>query len=97
MTRQVSPLALLVLALMALALAVLWLAPGVPAGWRHWQAPAPQAPKLDDVQAAARQFNPAAVAVYPAVLERPLMSPARRPRPPPSNRCACRASSPAPR
>lgn len=40
MTRQVSPLALLVLALMALALAVLWLAPGVPAGWRHWQAPA---------------------------------------------------------
>ena len=92
MTRQVSPLALLVLALMALALAVLWLAPGVPAGWRHWQAPAPQAPKLDDVQAAARQFNPAAVAVYPAVLERPLMSPARRPPAPASAAVAAPAA-----
>ena len=94
MTRQVSPLALLVLALMALALAVLWLAPGVPAGWRHWQAPAPQAPKLDDVQAAARQFNPAAVAVYPAVLERPLMSPARRPPAPASAAVAAPGAPP---
>ncbi|MFT3778205.1 MAG: hypothetical protein QM772_08000 [Ottowia sp.] len=82
MTRQVSPLALGLLALMALALAVPWLAPGAPARWRQWQPPAPQAPNLDDVKAAALQFNAAAGAAYPVVLARPLMDPSRRPQAP---------------
>ncbi len=64
---------------LALALAVLWLAPGAPARWRHWPAPAPQAPTLDDVHAAVLVANPAATAAYPEVLKRPLMSPTRRP------------------
>lgn len=60
-------------------LAALWLAPGTPARWRGWQAPAPQAPTLDDVRAAVLLDNPAASAAYPGVLARPLMSPSRRP------------------
>lgn len=70
------------LALMGLALALLaalWLAPGPLARWRHWQAPPPQAPNLDDVQAAAPHANPAARATYPEVLARPLFSPTRQP------------------
>lgn len=60
-------------------LAALWLAPGTPARWRGWQAPAPQAPTLDDVRAAVLLDNPAASAAYPDLLARPLMSPSRRP------------------
>ena len=60
-------------------LAALWLAPGTPARWRGWQAPAPQAPTLDDVRAAVLLDNPAASATYPDLLARPLMSPSRRP------------------
>lgn len=60
-------------------LAALWLAPGTPARWRSWQAPAPQAPTLDDVRAAVLLDNPAASATYPDLLARPLMSPSRRP------------------
>lgn len=63
---------------LAAALAVLWLLPGAPAQWRHWRAPAPQAPTLDDIHAALLEANPAATAAYPALLERPLMSPTRR-------------------
>ena len=65
--------------LLVAALAALWLAPGAPARWRHWQPPAAQAPSLDDIQAAILVANPAATAAYPAVLERPLTSPTRRP------------------
>ena len=64
---------------LALALALLWLAPGAPAQWRHWQPPAAQAPTLDDIQAALLEPNPAATAAYPAVLDRPVMNPGRRP------------------
>lgn len=64
---------------LAAFLAVLWLAPGVPAQWRHWQAPAPQPPSLDDVEAAQLLANPAATAAYPAIAQRPLMEPTRRP------------------
>ena len=66
---------------LAAVLAAWWLAPGAPAEWRTWQAPAPQAPALDDLRDAALVANPAAVAAYPAVLERPLMDPTRRPQP----------------
>ncbi|MBS0402374.1 MAG: hypothetical protein JSS18_07780 [Proteobacteria bacterium] len=65
--------------LMAALLAALWWAPGPLAAWRHWQAPAPQAPKLDDVQAALLHANPAAAATYPVVLARPLFEATRRP------------------
>ena len=50
------------IALMAALLAALWWAPGPLAAWRHWQAPAPQAPKLDDVQAALLRAGGAAAA-----------------------------------
>ena len=36
---------------LAAVLAVLWLAPGAPAQWRTWQAPQPQPPSLDDIDA----------------------------------------------
>ncbi len=64
---------------LAVVLAALWLAPGAPAQWRSWQAPAPQPPSLDDIDAAQLTPNPAAGAAYPGVLQRPLMDPSRRP------------------
>jgi len=94
MTRQVSPLALAALALMALALAALWFGPGPAAAWRQWQPPAPQAPNLDDAKAATLQFNPAAGAAYPAVLQRPLMDASRRPAPPPASTASEPAAPP---
>lgn len=81
MNRAATVVSLAVAALLAAALAALWLAPGPQARWRQWQAPPPQAPQLDDVQTASLRPNPAAVATYPAVLERPLFNPARRPQP----------------
>ena len=79
MTRRITT-GLLALDLgLAAVLAALWLAPGPAAQWRSWQAPAPQPPSLDDIDAARLTPNPAAAAAYPAVLERPLMDPARRP------------------
>jgi len=68
-------------ALLALTLAALWLGPGPVAAWRAWSPPAPQAPNLDDARAALLSANPAATAAYPAVLERPLLQPSRRPDP----------------
>ena len=50
---------------LAAVLAVLWLAPGAPAQWRTWQAPQPQPPSLDDIDAAQLTPNPAAGAAYP--------------------------------
>lgn len=81
MNRAATVVSLAAAALLAAALAALWLAPGPQARWRQWQAPPPQAPQLDDVQTASLRPNPAAVATYPAVLERPLFNPARRPQP----------------
>jgi hypothetical protein len=66
-------------AALALLLAVLWLAPGPLDSWRVWSPPPAQAPQLDDAQAAVLRGLPGATAVYPAVLERPLMQPSRRP------------------
>jgi len=68
-------------ALLALTLAALWLGPGPVAAWRAWSPPAPQAPNLDDAQAALLDANPAATAAYPSVLERPLLQASRRPDP----------------
>lgn len=65
--------------LLALALAALWLGSGVLADWRVWSPPPAQAPNLDDARSAQLNPNPAATAVYPAVLERPLIAPSRRP------------------
>ena len=79
MNRLGAVMSLVFAALLTAALAALWLAPGPQERWRQWQAPPPQAPQLDDVQAANLRANPAARANYPAVLERPLFSPARRP------------------
>lgn len=79
MNRLVTALYAGAVALMAALLTALWLAPGPLAAWRHWQAPAPQAPRLDDVQAALLHANPAAAATYPVVLARPLFEPARSP------------------
>ena len=80
---------------LAAVLAVLWLAPGAPAQWRTWQAPQPQPPTLDDIDAAQLTPNPAAGAAYPGVLQRPLMDPARRPQAAASAPAAA-AAAPAP-
>ena len=93
MNRLAAPLYVTALALLAAALAALWLAPGPLAGWRHWQAPPPQAPNLDDVPAALLRANPAAAATYPAVLRRPLFSPTRQPQ---AGATAGSAAAPAP-
>jgi len=93
MNRSGPVLSLVVAALLAAALAALWLAPGPQARWRQWQAPPPQAPQLDDVQAASLRANPAAQANYPAVVERPLFNPARRPQ---ASASAAVAAPPAP-
>ncbi|MDO5289156.1 MAG: hypothetical protein Q4F13_05915, partial [Pseudomonadota bacterium] len=69
-------------AVLALLLAWLWLAPGRPAQWRHWQPPPPQPPALADAQQAMLHFEPRAQAPYPQVLARPLFMPSRRPPPP---------------
>ena len=79
MSKLATPLYLLAVALMALLLAALWLGPGPLAAWRQWQAPPAQAPNLDDVRTALLRANPAAAAAYPAVLDRPVMNPGRRP------------------
>ena len=79
MTRSASIAYVALLAAAAALLAALWLAPGPLASLRHWQAPPAQAPNLDDVQAALLQPNPAATALDPQVIERPLFSRTRRP------------------
>ena len=94
MTRQISPLSLGLLGLMALLLAALWWAPGAPAAWRQWRAPDAQAPQLDELTGAALRLNPAAVAVYPAVLQRPLLSAARRPQAAASSAAAAPSAPP---
>ena len=66
-------------AALVLVLALLWLGVGPLARWHDWSKPAPQPPSLDDVQSAVLRFNPSAAAVYPVVLERPLLLPWRRP------------------
>ena len=81
---------------LAAVLAVLWLAPGAPAQWRTWQAPQPQPPSLDDIDAAQLTPNPAAGAAYPGVLQRPLMDPARRPQAAASAPAAAAAAPPPP-
>jgi len=102
MTRLATPLYVGAVALMGLLLAALWLGPGPLAHWRQWQAPAPQAPNLDDARASALRPNPAAAADYPDILARPLFYPARRPQAPASaasastvarRRPACRSAA----
>ena len=79
MSRLAAPIYLGTVALMVILLLVLWVAPGSLAAWRHWQAPPPQAPKLDDVHAAMLRANPLAAGAYPAILERPLFNASRQP------------------
>lgn len=79
MNRAGTIVYLAAVGLLTAVLAALWLAPGPQARWRQWQAPAPQAPQLGDVQAAQLRPNPAATANYPGVVQRPLFSPDRRP------------------
>jgi hypothetical protein len=79
MNARITPLLAAASVLLAIVLAALWLGPGVLAGWRVWPQPPAQAPNLDDARTALLKPNPAATAAYPAVLERPLVSPSRRP------------------
>ncbi len=67
MTRAIPRWLLALVALAALLLALLWLAPGPSAAWRHWQAPPAQAPRLDDVQAALLRPNPGAATADPEI------------------------------
>ena len=70
MSRLAAPIYLGAVALMVLLLLIAWVAPGPLADWRHWHAPPPQTPKLDDVQASMLHANPLAVGAYPVILER---------------------------
>jgi hypothetical protein len=82
MNARITLLLAAVCVLLAAALAALWLGPGALAGWRAWSPPPAQAPNLDDARTALLNPNPAATAAYPAVLERPLIAPTRRPEAP---------------
>lgn len=84
MNRLAAPLYLIAVLVLGALLAALWLAPGPLAALRHWQAPAPQAPNLDDVHAALLHAHPGAAADYPELLQRPLFSATRRPPAPPA-------------
>jgi general secretion pathway protein N len=77
---RLTPALIAMDALLAIALAVLWLAPGPIARWRNWQAPASQAPNLDAARAAQFAPNPALRRDYPAITERPLFAADRKPR-----------------
>jgi general secretion pathway protein N len=77
---RLTPALIAIDALLAVALAALWLAPGPSAHWRNWQTPAPQAPNLDDARAAQLIPNPALRHDYPAITERPLFAADRKPR-----------------
>ena len=79
MSRLAAPIYLGAVALMVLLLLIAWVAPGPLADWRHWHAPPPQTPKLDDVQASMLHANPLAVGAYPVILERPLFNVSRQP------------------
>jgi hypothetical protein len=78
-SAKLTPTLIALDAVLALALVALWLAPGAPARWRAWQAPAPQAPALDDARAARLVPNPALRRDYPAITARPLFTANRRP------------------
>lgn len=70
----------LLCAVLAAVLALLWLAPASVATWRRWRAPAPQPPALNEFERAA--LTPREVAgVQQPTLQRPLFSSTRRPPP----------------
>lgn len=70
----------LLCAVLAAALALLWLTPASLARWRSWKAPAPQPPALDEFERTA--LTPRApTGVQQETLQRPLFTPTRRPAP----------------
>jgi hypothetical protein len=66
-------------AILAAALGAMWLGPQGLLRHTDWQAPAPQAPNLDDAAKAALVANPALSRPYPEVGERPLFAASRQP------------------
>ena len=78
MTRsRFTPVMLGVQGALALALIYAWVGPRADFRTAQWQAPAPQAPNLDDLRAAMLMRNPQAQISAPDVLERPLFSTTR--------------------
>ena len=76
---KLTPALIAIDALLLIVLAALWFAPGPPARWRNWQAPAPQAPNLDEARAAQLAPSPALRRDYPAIIQRPLFAADRSP------------------
>lgn len=70
----------LLCAVLAAALALLWLTPASLATWRRWQEPAPQPPALGEFERAALAPRVNA-GVQEEMLQRPLFMPSRRPQP----------------
>lgn len=70
----------LLCAVLAAALALLWLVPASLASWRSWRAPAPQPPALNEFERAALAFREPA-GVQQEALQRPLFLSSRRPQP----------------
>ena len=68
----------LLCAVLAAVLALLWLTPASLASWRRWNAPQPQPPALGEFERAALTPRTGA-GVQEEALQRPLFLPARRP------------------
>ena len=64
-------------------LGAMWLGPQGALRHTQWQAPAPQAPNLDDALQAVLEPNPALKEQFPEIVKRPVFSPDRRLTPPP--------------
>ena len=97
MTRAASSIStlrrrlVLLCAVLAAVLALLWLTPAPLAPWRQWSAPAPQPPALGEFAQAALQVRQGD-GMYEQALQRPLFVHTRRP----AARSAAEEAPPAP-
>ena len=83
MSGRFIPTMLGINVVLAGVLGAMWLGPQGALRHTQWQAPAPQAPNLDDALQAVLEPNPALKEQFPEVVKRPVFSPDRRLTPPP--------------
>ena len=83
MSGRFIPTMLGINVVLAGVLGAMWLGPQGALRHTQWQAPAPQAPNLDDALQAVLEPNPALKEQFPEVTKRPVFSPDRRLTPPP--------------
>ena len=83
MSGRFIPTMLGINVVLAGVLGAMWLGPQGALRHTQWQAPAPQAPNLDDALQAVLEPNPALKEQFPEIVKRPVFSPDRRLAPPP--------------